>query len=168
LTNHLDREFGIPEPDDGRPRTVAELGQLLERMHDNALRFITKLSRQPRVVRVRVGEVSIEVEWPQEPAVTSPASAPREPVENVEVPGRFLTAPTVGVFYRAPEPSAPPFVKEGDTVVVGQQIGIVEAMKLMIPVKADTEGRVTEVLKGNGESVEFGEPLFALAPADLS
>nr|WP_042193143.1 acetyl-CoA carboxylase biotin carboxyl carrier protein subunit [Kibdelosporangium sp. MJ126-NF4]CEL20587.1 Biotin carboxyl carrier protein of acetyl-CoA carboxylase [Kibdelosporangium sp. MJ126-NF4]CTQ89498.1 Biotin carboxyl carrier protein of acetyl-CoA carboxylase [Kibdelosporangium sp. MJ126-NF4] len=167
LTNHLDREFDIPEPDGDRPRPVAELNQLLERMHDNALRFITRLSQQPKVIRVRAGEVSIEVEWTTEQTGTPPASAP-PPVENVETPGRFLIAPAVGVFYLAPDPSSPPFVREGDSVVVGQQVGIIEAMKLMIPVQAETAGQVAEVLKGNGEPVEFGEQLFRLAPADPS
>jgi acetyl-CoA carboxylase biotin carboxyl carrier protein len=171
LTNHLDHEFGITEPDDRNgtsTRQEAELGQLLERMHDNALRFITKLSRPPRVVRIRAGEVSMEVEWAPEQTATGPTAEPPGPVEIVSTPGSFLTAPAVGVFYRAPDPSSPPFVKEGDTVVVGQQIGIVEAMKLMIPVKADIAGHVTEVLKGNGEPVEFAEPLFALTPAEPS
>ncbi len=75
-----------------------------------------------------------------------------------------ICAPTVGVFYRAPEPSAAPFVSPGDTVVSGQQIGIVEAMKLMIPVEADRAGRIREILPENGASVEYGERLFTLLP----
>ena len=77
-----------------------------------------------------------------------------------------VRAPSVGVFYRAPEPGAPPFVGEGDTVRPGQQVAIVEAMKLMLPVEADRAGRVVEVLKRDGEPVEYGEVLFVLAPDD--
>lgn len=47
--------------------------------------------------------------------------------------------------------------------MAGQQVGIIEAMKLMIPVEADKAGRVVEVLKNNGEPVEYGERLFAFA-----
>jgi len=79
------------------------------------------------------------------------------------VPER-ITAPAVGVFYAAPEPGAAPFVRAGDVVIVGQQVAIVETMKLMIPVEADRVGRVAEVLKQNGEAVEYAEPLFTLAP----
>ncbi|MCE0764875.1 acetyl-CoA carboxylase biotin carboxyl carrier protein subunit [Pseudonocardia kujensis] len=74
-----------------------------------------------------------------------------------------LTAPTVGVFYRAPEPGAAPFVDTGDLVTAGQQVGIVEAMKLMIPVEAERGGRIVEVLCADATAVEFGAPLFALS-----
>jgi acetyl-CoA carboxylase biotin carboxyl carrier protein len=74
-----------------------------------------------------------------------------------------LTAPTVGVFYRSAEPGKAPFVDTGDLVAPGQQVGIVEAMKLMIPVEADRGGRVAEVLCADATAVEFGAPLFALA-----
>jgi acetyl-CoA carboxylase biotin carboxyl carrier protein len=70
------------------------------------------------------------------------------------------------MFYRCPEPGADPFVREGDVVTTGQQIAIIEAMKLMLPVEAERAGRIVEVLKGDGEPVEYGEPLFALAEAE--
>jgi acetyl-CoA carboxylase biotin carboxyl carrier protein len=70
------------------------------------------------------------------------------------------------VFYRSPSPGAAAFVKEGDQVVPGQQVAIIEAMKLMLPVEADKPGRVVEVLVKDGASVEFGQPLFRLAPID--
>jgi len=74
-----------------------------------------------------------------------------------------LSAPTVGVFYRASEPGAAPFVDTGDLISPGQQVGIVEAMKLMIPVEADRGGRVVDVLCADATAVEFGAPLFAVA-----
>jgi acetyl-CoA carboxylase biotin carboxyl carrier protein len=70
------------------------------------------------------------------------------------------------VFYRAPSPGAPAFVNEGDEIGSGQQIAIIEAMKLMLPVEADKAGRVAEVLVEDGEAVEYGTPLFRLAAAD--
>jgi acetyl-CoA carboxylase biotin carboxyl carrier protein len=77
----------------------------------------------------------------------------------------YLRSPAVGVFYQAREPGAEPFAPVGTEVRPKQQIGIIEAMKLMIPVEADRGGRITAVLKGNGEPVEYDEPLFAIAPA---
>jgi acetyl-CoA carboxylase biotin carboxyl carrier protein len=66
------------------------------------------------------------------------------------------------VFYRAPQPGAPAFVSEGDLVAPGQQVAIIEAMKLMIPVEADRVGRISAVLVSDGQPVEYGQPLFAL------
>ncbi|MET8649917.1 acetyl-CoA carboxylase biotin carboxyl carrier protein [Nocardia aurea] len=73
-----------------------------------------------------------------------------------------IVSDTVGVFYRLPEPGADPFVAEGDIVRSGQQVGIVEAMKLMIPVTATTSGRIVEFLADNGAAVEHGAPLMRL------
>jgi acetyl-CoA carboxylase biotin carboxyl carrier protein len=76
-----------------------------------------------------------------------------------------VIAPSVGTFYRAPEPGGAPFVVVGDVVRPGQKIGIVEAMKLMMPVEADRAGRVSEVLD-DGVAVEYGAPLVTLVPLD--
>ncbi|WP_018636950.1 acetyl-CoA carboxylase biotin carboxyl carrier protein [Parafrankia elaeagni] len=73
-----------------------------------------------------------------------------------------VPAHTVGVFYHAPEPGADPFVRAGDTVVPGQQVGIIEAMKLMIPVEAERGGRVREILVADASPVEYGQPLLTL------
>jgi biotin carboxyl carrier protein len=71
----------------------------------------------------------------------------------------------VGVFWRAPEPGAAPFVEQGAQVEVGQPLCIVEIMKLMQQVIADVAGVVTAIHVGNGEQVEFDTPLFSIAPA---
>jgi acetyl-CoA carboxylase biotin carboxyl carrier protein len=148
-----------------------ELGELLDRVCDTALRLLADTPRPPRNLRIRAGEVSVDIEWAGEQAVVasgtkSAPAAPVAPATDPEPSGGYLTAQTVGVFYRAPEPGAAPFVSAGDTVVVGQQVGIIEAMKLLIPVESDRAGRIAEVLKENGEPVEYGERLFALSAVD--
>ena len=75
-----------------------------------------------------------------------------------------VEAPMVGVFYRAPQPGAPPFVEEGETVAPGQTLCILEAMKLMNEIKADVAGIVRRIHVGNAEPVEFGQLLFELEP----
>jgi oxaloacetate decarboxylase alpha subunit len=75
-----------------------------------------------------------------------------------------VEAPMVGVFYRAPQPGAPPFVQEGDTVASGQTLCILEAMKLMNEIKAEAAGIVRTIHVGNAEPVEFGQLLFELEP----
>jgi acetyl-CoA carboxylase biotin carboxyl carrier protein len=69
----------------------------------------------------------------------------------------------VGTFHHAPEPGAAAFVSVGDLVAKGQPVGIVEAMKLMLPVEADRSGRVVAMLVENGMSVEFGERLIVIS-----
>jgi acetyl-CoA carboxylase biotin carboxyl carrier protein len=75
-----------------------------------------------------------------------------------------VEAPMVGVFYRAPQPGAPPFVEEGDAVAPGQTLCILEAMKLMNEIKSDAPGIVRAIHVGNAEPVEFGQLLFELEP----
>jgi oxaloacetate decarboxylase alpha subunit len=77
-----------------------------------------------------------------------------------------IEAPMVGTFYRAAEPGAPPFVNEGDIVVAGQTLCILEAMKLMNEIKSEVEGQVKAILAENAQPVEYGQLLFELEPVD--
>ena len=65
----------------------------------------------------------------------------------------------VGTVYLAPEPDAPDFVKEGDQVKKGQTLFIVEAMKVMNPITAPADGKLTRVLVDNSQPIEFDQPL---------
>jgi acetyl-CoA carboxylase biotin carboxyl carrier protein len=114
--------------------------------------------RLPTSLAVRAGDIAIELTWSAEPAAAAHLTCPSTPDT-----ARYVRAPTVGVFYRAPSPGDPPFVHEGDPVAAGQQLGIVETMKLMIPIEADAAGRVVRVLHDDGAAIEYGEPLFELA-----
>jgi acetyl-CoA carboxylase biotin carboxyl carrier protein len=70
----------------------------------------------------------------------------------------------VGVFYRAPNPGAPSFVEVGDTVVPGQTLCILEAMKLFNELKAETAGTIRSIHVENAEAVEYGQLLFEIDP----
>ena len=73
-----------------------------------------------------------------------------------------MKSPIVGTFYESPSPGAPPFVKVGDQVEVGQVLCIVEAMKLMNEIEADVAGEVVKRIAASGQPVEYGQPLFAI------
>lgn len=88
-----------------------------------------------------------------------PTAPPVADRKGVEVP-----SPMVGTFYRAPAPSEPPFVEVGDRVRIGQTVCIIEAMKLMNEIEAEVTGQVVEILVGNGEPVEYGQPLMRINP----
>ena len=85
----------------------------------------------------------------------APASAPASNLVEI-------TSPMVGTFYRSPAPDAPSYVDVGTSVTPGDTLCIIEAMKVMNEIKAETSGTVVEVLVENGEPVEFGQPLFLL------
>jgi acetyl-CoA carboxylase biotin carboxyl carrier protein len=104
---------------------------------------------------------------PTAPPVPSPskrASAPSaHPAPVTTLGGATVTAPMVGTVYLAPEPGAPPFVGIGQRVEAHTQVCIVEVMKLMNMVLAGHAGVVQQILVGDGEAVEFGQPLFVIA-----
>ena len=70
----------------------------------------------------------------------------------------------VGTFYRAPSPDADPFVELGDRIAPESSVCILEAMKVMNEIKAETVGTVTEIMCQAGQAVEFGQPLFKVKP----
>lgn len=90
-----------------------------------------------------------------EPAAQAPAAAP-EP-QGVEV-----TAPMVGVFYAAPAPGDEPFVRVGSKVKAGETLCIIEAMKVLNEVTAETDGEVLEICVADGDLVEFGSCLMRI------
>ena len=75
-----------------------------------------------------------------------------------------IDSPTVGTFYSAPSPDAPPFVKVGQAVSPDSVVCIVEAMKVFNQIQAETAGTIVEVLVEDGDAVEFGQPLFRIQP----
>jgi len=92
-------------------------------------------------------------------AVPSPTPAPA-PEESLHA----VKSPIVGTFYEAPSPGAPPFVKVGDPVEVGQVLCIVEAMKLLNEIESDVAGEIVKKLATNGQPIEYGQELFAIRP----
>src|SRR5206468_8470944 len=89
------------------------------------------------------------------------AARPAEAVEP-EVELAVVKSPIVGTFYRAPEPGASAFVEVGSTVKKGDVLCIIEAMKLMNEIDSEYDGEVTNIYVENGQSVQYGERLFAI------
>lgn len=94
------------------------------------------------------------------PGMQTDASA-KDPADH---PG-VVTSPMVGTVYLQSDPDSPPFVTPGDTVSAGDTLMIVEAMKVMNPIKAPQSGKLSEILVDDEQPVEFGEPLAIIEPA---
>jgi len=95
-------------------------------------------------------------------AVDVPHQASPKAQSTPTEPRVSLESPMVGVYYRAPSPEDPPYINIGDTVRVGQVIGLIEAMKVYSEIPAEVSGRVTAVAADNGELVQQGQPLYYL------
>jgi acetyl-CoA carboxylase biotin carboxyl carrier protein len=99
-----------------------------------------------------------------------PAAAPQQAVVKGAAPqqapaipeGSGVTSPINGVFYRAPSPTAVPFVKEGDVAEAGKTLCIVEAMKVMNEIKADCRMKILKILVENGKPVNANQDLFLI------
>ncbi|MDB2444928.1 acetyl-CoA carboxylase biotin carboxyl carrier protein [Gammaproteobacteria bacterium] len=101
---------------------------------------------------------------PPSTAPTTPSLVQTQaPKQSAESKGKVVKSPMVGTFYRAPSPSAPPFVEIGKHVKLGDVICVVEAMKMMNQIEADHAGVVDAILIEDGEPVEFDQPLITIA-----
>lgn len=89
------------------------------------------------------------------PVAETESAAPAE-----EAGIRLVKSPMVGTFYRSPSPDSPSFVDVGAKISEDSVVCIIEAMKVMNEIQAEIKGTITEILVENGDSIEFGQPLF--------
>ena len=139
--------------------------ELIDLVQESGIGEVTIEEGEMRVTVRRTEDRSDEVAEPVAPLapLDEPAEAPVEPRDNGLV---LVESPMVGLFYRAPQPGADPFVEIGDTVAIGQTLCILEAMKLMNEVKAELEAVVRGIHVENAQPVEYGQLLFELEPLD--
>lgn len=97
---------------------------------------------------------------PRSPESPVPAAAPAAAPD-----GHYIKSPMVGIFYASPSPDKPAFAAPGKPVKVGDIVCIIEAMKIMNQIEADTDGTIVKVMVENGAPVEYGQPLFEIRKA---
>ena len=147
------------EPDDD---LIRRLAALLEETGLSEIEF------EADGKRIRVGRGGRAVATEPAPPPAPPAGAPvpgappGTPPGAEAVPAGAVTSPMVGTVYVSAEPGAPALVKVGDKVTEGQTVLIIEAMKVMNPLASPRAGTVTQILVGDGQPVEFGEPLLII------
>ena len=156
--------------------------ELVEMMKDFDLTEI-EIKDGEREVRIKKGKTDAEkgidslpqalvnpgmamTQAPQPVAVGNPQPAAAAEAPPVRDPNLVeFKSPMVGTFYGSPSPESPPYVNEGDRVNKETVLCIIEAMKVMNEIKAETNGELVEILVENGEAVEFGQPMFLIRTA---
>jgi oxaloacetate decarboxylase alpha subunit len=155
----------------GRADGPDNLESAVERARSERIRDVVRIVQETGVGEVTIEEegmrVSVKRTQDFEPVAVGGPAAPLSESVAAQVPSNGLVpveAPMIGVFYRAAEPGAAPFVEIGEAVAAGQTLCLLEAMKLFNELKAETAGVVREIHVENGQPVEFGQLLFELEP----
>jgi acetyl-CoA carboxylase biotin carboxyl carrier protein len=156
------------------PFDLERLKELIEMMEKHGLTEVTlrrgdekwSLRRGPQETFQAVPTMAPSP-MPAAPVAAPPTAAepaPAAPTESAEA-GVEIKSPTVGTFYSSPSPDEPPFISVGTAVQPDTVVCVVEAMKVFNQIPAETSGTITEILVNDGDSVEFGQPLFRVRPA---
>jgi acetyl-CoA carboxylase biotin carboxyl carrier protein len=161
-----------PEPADAAPPFVAIARGLAEIVTEHNLSELILDTKELTLTVRRGGAVAAPVAVaPAAPLAVASAAAPGSAPSAAlaEAPAaadkhHMVTSPFVGTFYRRPNPDSPNYVSLHDKVDKGQVLCIVEAMKLMNEIEADVAGTVVGILVDDGAPVEYGQPLFKIAP----
>jgi len=138
---------------------IRKLAKLLEETGLSEIEY-AEGNRKIRCVGPHAQAVQVAAA-PVLPAASAPSSAPPAEAKK-EFSGTPITAPMVGTVYLSPSPDAAPFVKAGDKVKQGDTILIIEAMKVMNPIKAPKGGTIARILVENATPIEFGETLVVI------
>ncbi|MBE7444705.1 MAG: acetyl-CoA carboxylase biotin carboxyl carrier protein [Planctomycetia bacterium] len=148
---------------------IDKVKQLISIMNENKLSEI-EIQEDVTKIRIKKGEIDyihtassspIPSMYPQQLGQKNPMQVlPKENENFVEI-----ISPMVGTFYRANAPGADPCVNVGDCVNDETVVCIIEAMKIMNEVKAETTGEIIDVYVNDGEAVEYGQPLFSVKPS---
>lgn len=144
--------------------------QLADLLNETGLTEI-EVAEGDQMIRVNKGGVFLggghahaapaNINMPSDPTMPQKANTAPPATVTGDHPGA-VTSPMVGTAYLAPEPNAATFVKKGDTVAAGDTLLIIEAMKVMNPIKASKGGTITQILVESGKPVEYGDVLMVI------
>jgi acetyl-CoA carboxylase biotin carboxyl carrier protein len=149
------------------PLDLKEIKELIALMRKNDL-SVFKMEKEGFKITLKKGtDFQPIITTGPAPAMVAPApvasassTAPAAPAAGEKL--REITSPMVGTFYSSPSPDSPPFLSVGQEVTEDTVVCIIEAMKVMNEIKAETRGTVAEVVAENGKPVQFGQALFRL------
>jgi acetyl-CoA carboxylase biotin carboxyl carrier protein len=150
------------------PKDLKEIKAIIDLMKKHGLSvfeiekegFRLKLEKGPSVEAAAAVPPPVAAE--PKAASSAPEAAPAGLKAIESVPLREIVSPMVGTFYRSASPDSAPFVDVGKSVTEDTVVCIIEAMKVMNEIKAETSGIIAEVLAENGKPVQFGQVLFKI------
>ncbi len=153
---------------DKNPMDLKKVKELIDLMKENELVELEIADGDSKVHLKRPGAdmpVMQQVPMPAAPATARPAASAPAEAETTEEEGLVkIDSPIVGTFYPASSPNAEPYVKSGDKVETGAVVCIIEAMKVMNEIKAESSGTIVEICCKDGQAVEYGQTLFKIRP----
>lgn len=161
------------DPESPDVRAIHQLVRMMKKYDLTAIDFVEgktqiRLRRRgpeaaaPAVTYVAAPAPVQQVAAPQAAAPAAPASTPpAAPAAK----GIVIESPMVGTYYASSSPDSPPFVSVGTAIRPDTTVCIIEAMKVFTDIPAGVSGTITEILVKNGESVEFGQPMFRVNPS---
>ncbi len=142
---------------------IRKIKKLIEIIEESGIAEI-EIKEGEEAIRIsRYGTAPAPVAYAPAPA-PAPAAAPAiaaAPAEE-KITGHIVKSPMVGTFYRSASPGTKVFVEIGQAVLAGDTLCIIEAMKILNQIEADKSGTITQILVGNAEPVEYGQPLFVI------
>jgi acetyl-CoA carboxylase biotin carboxyl carrier protein len=152
------------------PMDLRKLKTLIDLVSESNISELEITETDGKVRIVKADPAGAPVAYAPYPMMAQPPAAPLLPpvapaAAVAEAPaetGHTVKSPMVGTFYRSANPGSKPFAEVGDPIKEGDPICIIEAMKIMNEIEADSTGTVARILCENGQAVEFGQPLFVI------
>jgi acetyl-CoA carboxylase biotin carboxyl carrier protein len=142
---------------------IRKIKKLIEIIEESGIAEL-EIKEGEEFIRInRYSAAPAPVAYAPAPAVATQAApvATAAPIEE-KITGHIVKSPMVGTFYRAASPGAKVFAEVGQSVMVGDTLCIIEAMKILNQIEADESGTITKILVENAEPVEYGQPLFVI------
>jgi acetyl-CoA carboxylase biotin carboxyl carrier protein len=151
---------------DEKKNDLKKVKELIELMLEKDLVEVEIIDGENKIHLKRPG-----ASGPPVPVVVPISAIPAENTAQVSPPAVAqddnlvnITSPIVGTFYATPSPDSEPYVDVGDHVTADTVVCIIEAMKVMNEIKAETAGTIEKIMVSNGQAVEFGHVLFKIRP----
>jgi len=143
---------------------IRKIKKLIEIIEESDIAELEIKEGEESIRISRYSAAPTQIAYAPAPMGAAPAALGTAPVVAVEekITGHAVKSPMVGTFYRSASPGSKVFVEAGQSVMSGDTLCIIEAMKILNQIEADKSGVVTKILVDNAEPVEYGQPLFII------
>ena len=146
---------------------LKKVKEIVDMMIENDLVEVEIIDGDNKILLKRPGSVApAQQVLSQMPMMAPAAAAPAQQAPEVQEDDGLveITSPMVGTFYTAPSPDSDPYIKTGDSVGEETVVCIIEAMKVMNEIRAETTGTIEKIMVSNGQAIEYGQVLFKVKP----